>query len=157
MAAAGADGAAALQGLAASAVAAGGGLSGSHSDDEEAEGDAALTPAAKVLQAAFTPATAAAAAATTAAAGAAAAAPAAARKPVYGVSAELAAIALEADPTLGPLIVQALATSRKQPSMTRAFMKNVEAEDDAAKTMEAIWPTLGDHDRTKFQLSLIHI
>jgi len=149
MAAAGADGAAALLGLAASAVAAGGGLD--VADDEEEGEETAQTPAPKVWQPASTPATAAAAAATTAAAGAAAATPAAAPKPVYGVSAELAAIALEADPTLGPLIVQALATSRRQPSMSRAFMKNVEAEDDAAKTMEAIWPTLGDYDRTHFR------
>jgi hypothetical protein len=70
---------------------------------------------------------------------------------VYGVSAELAVIAAEADPTLGPLIVQALATSRRQLSMSRAFMKNVEAEDDATKTMEAIWPSLGDYDRTTFR------
>jgi hypothetical protein len=95
--------------------------------------------------------TAAAAAATAAVAAATVAAPAAARTPVYGASAELAAIATEADPTLGPLIVQALATSRRQPSMSRAFMKNVEAEDVATKTMEAIGPSLGEHDRAKFR------
>ena len=151
MAAAGADGAAALQNLANVAAPAGGGLGGSLSDDEEEEADTAQTPAPRVWQPAFTPATAAAAAPAAVAAAAAGATPAAAPQPVYGVSAELAAIAAEADPTLGPLIVQALATSRKQPSMSRAFMKNVEAEDDAAKTMEAIWPTLGVHDRTEFR------
>jgi len=148
MAAAGTDGATALRDLADAAVFAA-------SDDEEAgaeEGAAAnQTPAARIWPPPPTPATAAAAAAPAAVAAATVAAPAAARTPVYGASAELAAIATEADPTLGPLIVQALATSRRQPSMSRAFMKNVEAEDVATKTMEAIGPSLGEHDRARFR------
>ena len=98
-------------------------------------------------QAASTAATAAAAAVAAAAGGAAAAA----AKPAYGVSAELAAIAKDADPNLGPPIVRALAISRRQLSMPRAYVKNLEAADIATGKLEAIWPTLGDHDRADFR------
>ena len=143
MAAANVAGADALQNLAAGAAAAGTGLDGSDGDDDEVR-SAVSDPAAPGRARGRANAQAASTAAT-------AAASAAAAKPAYGVSAELAAIAKDADPNLGPLIVRALAISRKQASMPRAYVKNLEAADDALGTMEAIWPTLGDHDRADFR------
>ena len=149
MAAAGADGLAALQGLGAAAAAVGAGLDGPHSDDEEVQ--SAASEALDASGNTMPPAPGLAAAAAAAAAFAAAAAPAAATKPTYGVSAELAAIAAAADPIIGPVIVQALAVSRQQRAMSRSYVKHLEAPDVAAKTMEAIGPTLGNADRTEFR------
>ena len=82
MAAAGADGLAALQGLGAAAAAVGAGLDGPHSDDEEVQSAAseALDAYGNIMPPAPIPET----AADAAAAVAAAAAPAAATKPTYG-------------------------------------------------------------------------
>jgi hypothetical protein len=153
MAAANIAGAAALQGLADDAVAAGAGLDGSDGDDDEllsaASGPEAPEGAAGGANALASPA--AAPAAKPAVAAAAGKAAVAAGQPAYGVSAELAAIAKDADPNLGLPIVQALAISRKQPSMPRTYVKNLEAADTVTGRLEAIWPTLSNPDRADFR------
>ena len=153
MAAATVAGAEALLGLAGAAAPAGTGLEGSDGEEDE-HMSAVSEPAATATVAGVAnaqAATGAATAATAAVAAAAGGAAAAARRSAYGVSAELAAIAKDADPNLGQPIVQALAIARRQPSMPRTFVKNLEAADPVSGRLEAIWPTLGNPDRTEFR------
>ena len=70
--------------------------------------------------------------------------------PAYGVSAELAAIAQDADPVLGPKIVRALAVSRQLPAMQRAYVRHLEVPT-VGSTLEALGPALADPDRTRFR------
>ena len=72
--------------------------------------------------------------------------------PAYGVSAELAAIAQDADPVLGPRIVRALAVSRQLPAMQRAYMRHLEVPTvGPPPTLEALGPALTDPDRSRFR------
>ena len=74
------------------------------------------------------------------------------QQPVYGVSAELAAIAHDADPVLGPRIVRALAVSRQVPAMQRAYMRHLEVPTvGPPPTLEALGPALTDPDRSRFR------
>ena len=72
------------------------------------------------------------------------------QQPVYGVSAELAAIAHDADPVLGPRIVRALAVSRQLPAMQRAYVRHLEVPT-VGSTLEALGPALADPDRSRFR------
>jgi len=147
MAAAPLVGEAALAALAAGAPALGAGLGGTSPlvESEEEEAVEPTTPAQTtgVAGPQVTPATTAPTSKPPA--------PIPAAKPAYGVSAELAAIATEADPNLGLPIVQALAISRKQRSLARAYVKILEAPDVANGAWEAIGPALSNPDPTEFR------
>ena len=144
-------GRAALAALADNASPLGGGLAGDVDDEaaasahedaqsaygdaaEEAEGDGLLPPIAAAGGASPRPA----------------GPPPAAYRSSFGVSAELAAIAQEADPVLGPRIVRALAESRRVPSMQRAYVRHLEVAT-IGQTLEALGPALNDPDRTRFR------
>eukprot|EP00900_Chrysochromulina_parva_P012120 jgi/Chrpa1/20909/Chrysochromulina_OHIO_Genome00025494-RA len=147
MAAAPLVGEAALAALAAGASAVGAGLGGTSPlvESEEEEAVEPTTPAQTtgVAGPQVTPATTAPTSKPPA--------PIPAAKPAYGVSAELAAIATEADPNLGLPIVQALAISRKQRSLARAYVKILEAPDVANGAWEAIGPALSNPDPIEFR------
>ena len=72
------------------------------------------------------------------------------QQPVYGVSAELAAIAHDADPVLGPRIVRALAVPRQRQAMQRAYVRHLEVPT-AGSTLEALGPARTDPDRSRFR------
>ena len=65
------------------------------------------------------------------------------------------AIAEEADATIGPMIVEALARTRAQGPLSRAYVKNVEVKvgGGSPPTFEPMWPVLGPNpaDLTKFR------
>ena len=144
-------GRAALASLADNASPLGGGLAGDDDDEvaasahedaqsaygdaaEEAEGDDTVPPLAAAGGASPRPV----------------GPPPVAQRLSFGVSAELAAIAQDADPVLGPRIVRALAESRRVPSMQRAYVRHLEVAT-TGQTIEALGPALNDPDRTRFR------
>lgn len=63
--------------------------------------------------------------------------------PAPKVADDLAAIALEADAVVGPLLVGAISTARNQRPLQRSYVKNLEAETSPGK-YEPLRPVLGD-------------